>query len=154
MSCPPPEGPAHSVIHDDTKRNSLAFVSAAHSRSYARDAMAAAVRSVVEHLHSPLSSLVRSGDRVLVKVNMGCSGFRNPEERVTSHPAYVEAIIECLLDCGAHVTFGDDVARAVQYNYILRLLESSGYPYLSDRIPFGRLRMTKGDETSAPDLDA
>jgi uncharacterized protein (DUF362 family)/Pyruvate/2-oxoacid:ferredoxin oxidoreductase delta subunit len=55
---------------------------------------------------------------VLLKVNMGCTGFRDPAERVTSHPVFVEAIIECLLDCGAHVTFGDDVARSAQYERI------------------------------------
>jgi uncharacterized protein (DUF362 family)/ferredoxin len=49
---------------------------------------------------------------------MGCSGFRDPRERVTSHPAYIEAIIKCLLDCGARVTFGDDVARTAQYERI------------------------------------
>jgi len=55
---------------------------------------------------------------VLVKVNMGCAGFRDPEERVTSHPAYVEAILECLLDVGARVAFGDDVARSAHYERI------------------------------------
>ncbi len=114
MACLRSRGAGHSVIHENTKRESLALVSAAHNDSHAREAVATAVRSVVEHLDPPLSSLVRRGDRILVKVNMGCSGFRDPGERVTSHPAYVEAIIECLLDCGAIVTFGDDVARTAQ----------------------------------------
>ena len=43
---------------------------------------------------------------------MGCSGARLPEQRYTTHPAVAEAIIEALLDCGAIVSFGDDVARA------------------------------------------
>lgn len=42
---------------------------------------------------------------------MGCSGAREPEQRFTSHPAYVEAVIAALVDCGAKVSFGDDVAR-------------------------------------------
>src|SRR5215467_15678342 len=95
-----------------------ATVSAAPSDRHATDAVSAAVRRVVEHLDPPLSSLVKRGDRVLVKVNMGCSGFRDPEDRVTSHPAYVEAIIQTLLDCGAHVSFGDDVARSAEYEVI------------------------------------
>jgi uncharacterized protein (DUF362 family)/Pyruvate/2-oxoacid:ferredoxin oxidoreductase delta subunit len=93
-------------------------VSAAHNESHAPEATATAIRSVVEHLDPSLSSFIRRGDHVLVKVNMGCAGFRDPGERFTSHPAYVEAIIECLLDCGARVTFGDDVARTAQYERI------------------------------------
>lgn len=109
---------ASEAIHERTKPRPSAFVSAAQNDSHAREVVGVAVRSVVEHLEPSLASLIRRGDRVLVKVNMGCSGFRDPAERATSHPAYVEAIIECLLDCGAHVTFGDDVARTAQYERI------------------------------------
>ena len=52
---------------------------------------------------------------MLVKVNLGCSGSRSPANRLTTHPAVAEAIIEALLDCGARVSFGDDVSRAGQY---------------------------------------
>jgi uncharacterized protein (DUF362 family)/Pyruvate/2-oxoacid:ferredoxin oxidoreductase delta subunit len=95
-------------------------VSAARNETHEQESVGVAVRSVVEHLDPPLSSVVRAGDRVLVKVNMGCHGFRDPTERMTSHPAYVQAIIECLLDCGARVTFGDDVARSAQFEWIWR----------------------------------
>src|SRR5215468_6566981 len=93
-------------------------VSAAPSDRHDRDAVSAAVRTVMEHLDPPLSSLVKRGDHVLVKVNMGCAGFRDPEERVTSHPTYVEAILQRLLDVGARVAFGDDVARSAHYERI------------------------------------
>jgi uncharacterized protein (DUF362 family)/ferredoxin len=109
---------ARTVIHEHAKQRPLALVSATQNDRHTRERMAAAVRSVVDSLEPPLPSLVAPGDRVLVKVNMGCSGFREPEERMTSHPAYVEAIIECLRDCGAHVTFGDDVARTARYERI------------------------------------
>lgn len=46
---------------------------------------------------------------------MGCSGARAPEFRLTTHPAVTEGIINALLDCGATVCFGDDVARAGSY---------------------------------------
>src|SRR5437870_3187848 len=104
MPCAPPRKAASTVGYEGAQPHPLTYVAAACNNSHAREAMAAAVCSVVEHLDPPLSSLVRRGDRVLVKVNMGCMGFRDPEERFTSHPSYVEAIIECLLDCGAHVT--------------------------------------------------
>jgi len=116
MPSPLPEVPARTVVREDTRPS--AFVSAAQNDCHAREVVSAAVRSVVDHLEPPLSSLIRRGDRVLLKANMGCSGFRDPQERVTSHPAYLEAIIECLLDCGARVTFGDDVARTAQYQRI------------------------------------
>ena len=103
MPSPLPEVPARTVVREDMRPS--ACVSAAQNDCHAREVVSAAVRSVVDHLEPPLSSLIRRGDRVLVKANMGCSGFRNPEDRVTSHPAYLEAIIECLLDCGARVTF-------------------------------------------------
>src|SRR5262244_2418597 len=95
-----------------------ATVSGAPGGRHDGDVVSAAVRTVMEHLDPPLSSLVKRGDHVLVKVNMGCAGFRDPEERVTSHPAYVEAILECLLDVGARVAFGDDVARSAHYERI------------------------------------
>ena len=116
MPSPLPEVPARTVVREDMRPS--ACVSAAQNDCHAREVVSAAVRSVVDHLEPPLSSLIRRGDRVLVKANMGCSGFRDPQERVTSHPAYLEAIIECLLDCGARVTFGDDVARTAQYQRI------------------------------------
>lgn len=105
-------------------------MSAAHNNSHAREVVTGAVRSVVEHFDPPLSSLVKRGDRVLVKVNMGCTSFRDPGERYTSHPAYVEAIIECLLDCGAHVTFGDDVSRTAQYE---RIWNKTGMSEVAER---------------------
>ena len=94
------------------------IVAAASNESHDRKATNSAVRSVVDHLDPPLSSVIKRGDRVVVKVNMGCSGFRDPAERLTSHPAYVEGILECLVDCGARVTLGDDVARTSKYQRI------------------------------------
>ena len=98
-------------------------VAVARNDDHTREAVARAVRLVVDRLDPPLPTIVRPGDRVLLKVNMGCSGFREPHERVTSHPAYVESIIERLIDCGARVTFGDDVSRTAAYE---RIWEKTG----------------------------
>ncbi len=91
------------------------IVAAARNELHTRKSVSKAVRHIVECMDPPLPALVRRSDRVLVKVNLGCTGLRTPEMRFTSHPAYVEAIIECLCDCGAKVAFGDDVSRAAQY---------------------------------------
>jgi uncharacterized protein (DUF362 family)/NAD-dependent dihydropyrimidine dehydrogenase PreA subunit len=60
--------------------------------------------------------VIKNKTRVLVKVNMGCSGVRQPEKRLGTHPVVLEAIVRALLDCGATVSFGDDVARAGRYS--------------------------------------
>ena len=87
-------------------------VSAARNDQYDRHSVRKALLHVLENSKPPLPSLVKSGSRVLVKVNMGCTGARAPEARLTTHPLVVEGIIEVLKDCGASVCFGDDSARA------------------------------------------
>ena len=92
-----------------------ATVSAARSGSYDPASVRKALRNSLDSLEPPLPAITRPGHRVLVKVNLGCSGSRSPANRLTTHPAVAEAIIEALLDCGARVSFGDDVSRAGQY---------------------------------------
>lgn len=90
-------------------------VSAARNESYDRSSVRRALRDSLDTLQPPLPTIARPGHRVLVKVNLGCSGSRSPANRLTTHPSVAEAIIEALLDCGARVSFGDDVSRAGQY---------------------------------------
>lgn len=92
-----------------------AIVSAAPNKEHTSSSVSQALLDLLDHLNPPLPALVKRGDRVLVKVNMGCSGARDPEDRFTTHPAVAEAIIRVLHDCGAVVSFGDDVARAGKY---------------------------------------
>jgi uncharacterized protein (DUF362 family)/ferredoxin len=91
------------------------LVAAAVSEDHASLSVSVAFRNVLDGLSPALPSVVKKGDRVFVKVNMGCSGARAPESRLTTHPAIAEAIITALLDCGATVSFGDDVSRAGRY---------------------------------------
>jgi uncharacterized protein (DUF362 family)/Pyruvate/2-oxoacid:ferredoxin oxidoreductase delta subunit len=74
-----------------------------------------AIRTLIENLDRPLEQFIHRGDQVLVKVNMACSGARHPSRRLTTHPSFVECIIEALSDCGARVSFGDDASRAGKY---------------------------------------
>jgi len=96
--------------------SSKAVVAAARNERHTTDSVARAVRDLLDHLDVPLPRRVKRGDRVLVKVNMGCSGHRDPELRLTTHPTVVEAIIKSLLDCGAVVSFGDDVSRSGKHS--------------------------------------
>jgi uncharacterized protein (DUF362 family)/ferredoxin len=107
------------------------IVAAGISPAHTPEHVSAGIRNAIENLSPSLSSLVARGDKVLVKVNMGCSGARSPELRYTSHPAYVEAIIRCLQDCGADVTFGDDVSRAPRH--IDRLWKETGMTEVARR---------------------
>src|SRR5215471_17480929 len=107
------------------------IVAAARNDVHTEDSVFKAVRAVVEKMSPTLPSLIKRGDKVLVKVNMGCTGMREPELRYTSHPTYVQAIIECLLDCGAKVMFGDDVSRVAKH--VNRLWASTGMTTVAAR---------------------
>lgn len=90
-------------------------VAAARNNSHSVLSVGRAIQHVLENSSPSLSSIVKRGHRALVKVNMGCSGRRLPETRLTTHPLVAEAIINVLQDFGATVSFGDDVARAGKY---------------------------------------
>ena len=89
-----------------------ATVAVARNSTHSPSSVNRALLELLDCLQPPIKTLVKRGDRVLVKVNMGCSGARNPEDSFTTHPVVAEAIIRALLDLGAVVSFGDDVARA------------------------------------------
>jgi len=111
------------------RRSFGAIVGAAPSPSHSYKSTASAVRSIADSIG--LGSIVKRGDSVLLKVNMGCTGFRIPEGRYTSHPSYVAGIIECLKDCGARVMFGDDVSRAKRH--VEKLWASTGMSDVAHR---------------------
>ena len=92
-------------------RHRKVTLAAALNESHTSTSVTKAVQHLLDNLDHPLNSIIKRGDHVLVKVNMACSGLRIPEDRVTTHPLVVTAIITALKDCGAIVSFGDDVAR-------------------------------------------
>lgn len=93
----------------------MSIVAAAQNDDHSQLSVERAVRVLLDNLPQPLPTIVKPGDRVFVKVNMGCSGVRSPADRFTTHPMFAENLIGALQDCGAHVSFGDDVARAGKY---------------------------------------
>src|SRR5512146_1134226 len=52
-----------------------ARVAAVRSSAYSRHSLATVIRELLNHVFPPISTIVKSGDRALVKVNMGCSGM-------------------------------------------------------------------------------
>ncbi len=109
----------------------MSIVAATSNIVHTRPSVNAAVRTLLDNLPESLPKTVKRGDRVLVKVNMGCSGLRNPEDGFTTHPLFAAAIIEALKDCGANVSFGDDVSRAGKY--VGKIWQSTGMSEVARR---------------------
>ena len=86
-------------------------ISIAKSPGYTKREMSAAMRNLVESLSPPLSSLIRSGDTVLVKPFLSQMGSSDPDARRTSHPAFIRAVIALVKDCGGRINLGDEGLR-------------------------------------------
>lgn len=102
----------------------MAIVAATRNAAYTLPSLRRAVRNLLNNTTVPLAKIVKPNHRVLVKVNLGCSGARKPEDRFTTHPFLVQAIVEVLLDCRAQVFLGDDVSRSGKY--VERIWRSTG----------------------------
>ncbi len=87
---------------------------------YSSSKLAAVIRQVFDDLGG-LDSMIKSGDRVLLKPNLLKSA--NPEEAVVTHPAVVEAVASIILDCGAKPFIGD----SPPLGNLARVLSKSGY---------------------------
>jgi uncharacterized protein (DUF362 family)/NAD-dependent dihydropyrimidine dehydrogenase PreA subunit len=113
------------------RSNRSAAVAAVVNRSYEIGSVRSAVHGLLQLVKPSLRTIVSRGARVLVKVNMACSGARHPNRRLTTHPAVVECIIEALIDCGAVVTFGDDASRSGKH--VRGIYRSTGFEEVSKR---------------------
>lgn len=76
---------------------------------YASPGLENAVREAFE-LCGGLESLVRSGDRVLIKPNL--LGAHEPAKRITTDPAVVRAVTQLILDLGGRPFISDSPALA------------------------------------------
>ena len=61
------------------------IVGAAQSYNHTPQSMTAAIRSVIENMEPRLDAIIRPGDNVLIKVNMGCTGVRPPDRLTSAH---------------------------------------------------------------------
>jgi uncharacterized protein (DUF362 family)/Pyruvate/2-oxoacid:ferredoxin oxidoreductase delta subunit len=101
---------------------------------YSPSKLAAVIRQIFDDLGS-LDSIIKSGDRVLLKPNLLMSA--NPEKAVVTHPAVVEAVASIVLDCGAKPFIGD----SPPLGNLHRVLSKSGYdPFMKklnvEAVPF------------------
>jgi uncharacterized protein (DUF362 family)/Pyruvate/2-oxoacid:ferredoxin oxidoreductase delta subunit len=77
---------------------------------------------------SALTSLVKRGDRVLLKPNLVMSA--DPSRALVTHPALVEALASLLVDSGARVHIGD----GPPFGNLTRVLAKSGYDPFMKRL--------------------
>lgn len=89
-----------------------ATVAAVISPCYRHHEMSKAVQELFENFSPRLDTLIRSGDRVLIKPFLTQMGSSDPKKRQVSHPVFVQCVIEAIKDCGGRVSFGDTGLRA------------------------------------------
>ena len=101
---------------------------------YSSSRLVSVIRQVFDDLGS-LGSMIKNGDRVLLKPNLLKSA--NPKAAVVTHPAMVEAVASIVLDCGAKPFIGD----SPPLGNLHRVLSKSGYdPFMKklnvEAVPF------------------
>lgn len=84
-----------------------ARVSITRSPDYAGARLGDSIRKALD-LVGGLDAFVKSGDRVLVKINHLSPGSP-PERAVLTHPLFTREVLRLLKDRGAAVTVGDDI---------------------------------------------
>lgn len=97
-----------------------------------------ALRSNIEQLVENLGGwekFVRSGESALLKVNL--LSARTPDRGVTTHPAVVKAVAECLLDRNVKVAIGDSpgagdrgLERVFRNTGMIDVAEELGIPWV------------------------
>ncbi|MDH7511620.1 MAG: DUF362 domain-containing protein [Clostridiales bacterium] len=75
--------------------------------SYDRRDLSLALRRIFDSLGG-LSSVVKQGSRVFVKINH-LSPSSPPERAILTHPSFTREVLQLLSDSGAELTVGDDI---------------------------------------------
>lgn len=94
-------------------KQTLAHVAVARNDDYSRVSVRRAFRDLLERMNPPLSTMIGTGDHVLVKPFLKYGGG-NPESRMISHPEVIAMVIGAVRDCGAVVTLGDEASTRIR----------------------------------------
>jgi uncharacterized protein (DUF362 family)/Pyruvate/2-oxoacid:ferredoxin oxidoreductase delta subunit len=86
---------------------------------------------IKEHIDRHLSTIDLSGKRILLKVNL-LSG-RSPEQAVTTHPMFVEAVANVLIGKGASCTIGDSPGGPFTVPALEKAYRITGYRDVAKR---------------------
>lgn len=90
-----------------------AVVAAVRNDSYNRTSVRRAFQDLLERIEPGLPSLIKTGDRVLLKPFLRY-GHHGVESRLVSHPEVVSSVVEALRDCGAVITIGDEGSKKLR----------------------------------------
>lgn len=91
------------------------------------------VRAAVEASLKPLGglgSVVKKGDRVLIKLNL--LGSKKPEQAVTTHPALAKAIVRMVQEIGGVPMLGDSPGGSSTGTSYKALLKNTGIQAVAD----------------------
>lgn len=95
-------------------KSSRTVVAAVRNYSYDRTSVRHAFQNLLDKMEPSLPSVIKSGDRVLVKPFLHYGPHSNFSSRAVSHPEVVAAVIEALKDCGALVLLGDEGSKKLR----------------------------------------
>lgn len=117
--------------------NAFSQVVAVRNHSFTHSSLHLAFQSLLDGMDPPLPSMIKTGDRILVKPFLR-KGSISYDSRLTSHPNVVRKVIEAVMDCGAVVTLGDEGSKKLREVHIQPdkqsihdLAESSGASLVS-----------------------
>jgi uncharacterized protein (DUF362 family)/Pyruvate/2-oxoacid:ferredoxin oxidoreductase delta subunit len=97
--------------------------------SYDESRVMAAVEESLKPLGG-LSSVVKKGDRVLIKLNLLAS--KRPEQAVTTHPALAKAVVELVQELGGVPVLGDSPGGSNTGTSYKSLLKNTGIQQVAD----------------------
>jgi uncharacterized protein (DUF362 family)/NAD-dependent dihydropyrimidine dehydrogenase PreA subunit len=112
-----------SIVTPDSQR---ALVSAVKAQNYNLDELVPALRNSLE-LIGGLSTIVKPGDKVFVKINH-LPPPSPPERGIVTHPVFTEAVIVLLKEQGVEITVGDDIEEDEGDGFVI-----SGYRAMCQR---------------------
>ena len=87
-------------------------VAAAHCPSHELRELRPAFRRLLEAMQPSMASVIKPGERVLIKPFLNHGRHSYPSSRLVSHPALIRVVTEALRDCGAQVILGDEGSRS------------------------------------------
>ena len=104
-------------------------VSIVRCENYEPQILEPAIKKSFENIGG-LSSFIKSGDKVLLKINM--LSAKNPQRAITTHPALVEEVAKLILELDAVPMIGDSPGGAVKG--VKRYWERTGIQAIADKL--------------------
>lgn len=105
----------------------MGIVSLQACKVYELKAVRLALEKTIEDLGG-LESYIKKGDRILLKVNLLMK--KRPEEATTTHPVFVKALADILVDFGCEVLIGDSPGGPFNQKALAPIYEMCGYNQL------------------------